>query len=199
MSSRPRRRLTREESALWTHVVADARPMHAAPATAADPVRPADAPAAVSVPPARPVAAPDKPPARPAQAPQPPRLDGRLAARLARGRLAPEARIDLHGLTLAEAHPALAGFLARAQERGVRLVLVITGKGGAGSDTGDGPFPAGRGVLRRQVPHWLRQPPLAGRIVESREAHPRHGGAGAFYVWLRRPRGRPLQTRNAGG
>jgi DNA-nicking Smr family endonuclease len=195
MSARPRRRrLTGDEAALWAHVTAGMRPL--SPVPPAPPALPSAAPVADPAAPARPPAPPVAPPADTAQ---PPRLDARRAARLERGRMTPEARIDLHGMTLAHAHPALSGFILRAQARGLRLVLVITGKGDRPAPGDDGPIPAGRGILRRQVPHWLGQPPLAALVLDIRPAHPRHGGAGAFYVWLRRPRGTGLQPRPAGG
>jgi DNA-nicking Smr family endonuclease len=104
-----------------------------------------------------------------------------------RGKLKPEARIDLHGMTLADAHPALIRFVTDAWDRGLRLVLVITGKGSRAPED-EGPIPARRGVLRQQVPGWLAAPPLATFVLEVREAHQRHGGGGAFYVYLRRRR-----------
>lgn len=107
-------------------------------------------------------------------------VDKRTAQRLRRGQISIEGRLDLHGLTQAEAHRALNGFLADAQAAGKRCVIVITGKGR--SDTGEG------GVLRRAVPHWLDQPPNRGRIIAVREAQPRHGGGGALYVLLRKTR-----------
>ena len=109
-------------------------------------------------------------------------MDAGTHARLTRGKLAPERRLDLHGMTLAEAHPALAGFVRASQAQGLRLVLVITGKGsrGTGDTLGSG------GVLRRQVPLWLSQAPLSPLILQIAEAHARHGGAGALYLYLRR-------------
>ena len=104
---------------------------------------------------------------------------------LARGRVAPQARIDLHGMTLERAHPALAGFVRRAHAEGLRLVLVITGKGRP--DDGADPLDRPRGVLRRQVPIWLSDPPLAALVQRVAPAHRRHGGEGACYVHLRRP------------
>jgi len=109
----------------------------------------------------------------------PPEIDRKTWQRLGRGRLAPEARLDLHGMTLSEAHRALPSFLATAAARGRRLVLIITGKGSGGPDTP-------RGVLRRQIPLWLRSPPLSQWVQELRPAHQKHGGDGALYVWLRR-------------
>ena len=121
------------------------------------------------------------PPGLTKSAPSPLSMDAKTHARLTRGKLAPEARLDLHGMTLAEAHPALTGFIFRAHAEGERLVLVITGKGGRR----DGPA-QNRGILRHQVPHWLRQGGLAPLILQVTEAHLRHGGSGALYVYLRR-------------
>lgn len=107
--------------------------------------------------------------------------------RMVRGKLKPEARLDLHGMTLADAHPALIGFVMDAYDRGLRLILVITGKGRNGTED-DGPIPVRRGVLRQQVPHWLTAPPIGVVVLEVREAHQRHGGGGAYYVYLKRRR-----------
>lgn len=117
-----------------------------------------------------------------AQAPL--QMDARKHAKMTRGKLDPEARIDLHGMTLAEAHPELIRFILNAQTAGLRLVLVITGKGKPGPD--HGPIPQRMGVLRHQVPHWLRMAPLGPAILQVSEAHLKHGGGGAYYVYLRR-------------
>ncbi|MGY6548197.1 MAG: Smr/MutS family protein [Roseinatronobacter sp.] len=116
----------------------------------------------------------------------PVQMDKRQFQRLSRGKLEPEARIDLHGMTLAQAHGALNGFILRAHAGGLRLVLVITGKGKTVED--DGPIPRRRGALKHDVPQWLRMAPLGSVVLEIREAHVRHGGAGAYYVYLRRAR-----------
>jgi DNA-nicking Smr family endonuclease len=100
-----------------------------------------------------------------------------MRQRVARGREPIDARMDLHGLTQAEAHAALARFLRSASARGARLVLVITGKGER-----DGK----RGVLRRQVPHWLALPEFREWVIGFEDAHMAHGGEGALYVRLRR-------------
>ena len=113
-------------------------------------------------------------------------MDRKAFQRLRRGKLAPEARIDLHGMTLDQARGALAGFILRAHGQGKRLVLIVTGKGKNRDD--GGPIPVRRGVLRHNVPLWLRMPPLAPLVIEVVEAHHRHGGGGACYVYLRRSR-----------
>ncbi len=97
--------------------------------------------------------------------------------RLARGRLRPEATLDLHGLTLAAAHEALGAFLARAQARGARCVLVITGRG-----------KLGEGAIRAELPRWLNAAAVRPRVLGFATAQPRDGGAGACYVLLRRIR-----------
>jgi DNA-nicking Smr family endonuclease len=113
-------------------------------------------------------------------------MDRKAFQRLKRGKLEPEARIDLHGMTLDQAHGALAGFILRSHAAGRRLVLVVTGKG-KDRDTG-GPIPVRRGVLRHNVPQWLRMAPLAPLVLQIAEAHFKHGGGGAYYVYLKRQR-----------
>ena len=108
-------------------------------------------------------------------------LDRRSRQRLARGTQDIEARLDLHGRTQSEAHAALLRFLHRAQADGAKTVLVITGKGGAGSSREPG-------VLKRQVPLWLALPEFRGLVVGFGPAAIGHGGAGALYVRVRRAR-----------
>lgn len=113
-------------------------------------------------------------------------MDSKAYLRMKRGKLVPEGRIDLHGMTIDKAHPALTSFILRAQASGKRLVLVITGKG-RDRDEG-GPIPVPRGILKHQVPNWLSTPPLAQAVLQITEAHVTHGGGGAYYVYLRRHR-----------
>jgi DNA-nicking Smr family endonuclease len=111
-------------------------------------------------------------------------MDRKAHRKLTRGKLSPEARIDLHGMTLAAAHPALMRFIADAHARGLRLVLVITGKGKERDEFG--PIPTRTGVLKHQVPQWLTAGALRTLVLQVTEAHRTHGGAGAYYVYLRR-------------
>jgi len=177
------RRLSEEEIALWIEVaksVARRRgailPTLAAPRAAATPAA-AETPAPL-------VAAPMKP-RRPAGPPPLAPLERRLKRDLARGRAAVDSVLDLHGMTQAEAHHALRGFLVQAQIQDFRLVIVITGKG-ARVDRDDTDWFHETGVLRRLVPHWLREPDLRSTVLGFEEAGPGHGGAGALYVRLRR-------------
>jgi DNA-nicking Smr family endonuclease len=173
------RRLSDDERVLWQGVARSVAPLRKPARTRAEPAAqpPAAGPAKPQLqhkPPPGPAAAvPARPALQPALAP----LGRRLKQRLARGTHAIEGRLDLHGLTQAQAHDALHGFLRSAQVRGSRIVLVITGKGDAHGE---------RGVLRRQVPHWLRLPELRGTVVGFEPAGAGHGGEGALYVRLRR-------------
>ena len=109
-----------------------------------------------------------------------------VAKRVARGRLPISATLDLHGLTQIEAESRLKHFVEFASISGDRVLLIITGKGGAGSDT-PAPFEAApRGILRRRFLEWIETPPLRGKIASVKSAHQKHGGRGAFYVFLRK-------------
>jgi DNA-nicking Smr family endonuclease len=176
---RSRRLLSREERALWTMVTREIAPLRPEAPTGDDDGIPhqAERTDTPSVVPAPSVVAKREAHFEPAPA----SLDRRLKQRLARGRVEIDSRIDLHGLTQAQAHHALAGFLRSASTQGAQVVLVITGKGGAAGDNE-------RGVLRRQVPHWLTSKELRGFVVGFAPAHIAHGGDGALYVQIRRSR-----------
>ena len=128
-------------------------------------------------------AAPKKQAARKSTAKGPSGINGATQERLRRGLMEPDARIDLHGMTQQAAHRTLRTWLISAHKSGHRLVLVITGKGKRGE--GD---ERERGVLRRQVPHWLGLPEFRTLVVGFEEAHIGHGGEGALYVRVRRAR-----------
>lgn len=204
MPRKPPRQLTSEDRAVWEHVTRQVTPLAAPGSRRADLLGSTNPPPQQEPPQrlndrprpglsefrigsgapeegVRHDLAPD-PGERLARAPQ--NLDRRTSARLKRGKIAPDARIDLHGMTQAQAHPALSRFILQAQADGHRLVLVITGKG-KDRDAG-GPIPERRGVLRHQVPHWLHSGVLRQAVLQISEAHFRHGGGGAFYVYLRR-------------
>jgi len=111
-------------------------------------------------------------------------LDGTWDRAIATGTIAPERTVDLHGCTLAQAHTQLDQSLARAVADGVRVILLITGRAPR-SDASRIDLPL-RGIIRASVPDWIAASPHADAIVAVRRAHPRHGGAGALYVVLRR-------------
>ncbi len=182
-----RRGLTYEDRVLWTTVAQSIKPLRAeaknvigdsgdeAPASPKPPIKHPPKfikPAKVQNILVPPVAT--KPVVPPMEA-----LTRRMKSRVAKGRHAIDARIDLHGFTQHEAHAALSRFLRNAVERDARLVLVITGKGRGGEI----------GVLRRQVPQWLGLPEFRALVVGFEDAAIAHGGEGALYVRLKRQSG----------
>lgn len=114
------------------------------------------------------------------------RMDKKTFTQMTRGKKKPEGRLDLHGMTLDRAHPALLRFVMGSHAAGKRLILVITGKGKE-RDEG-GPIPVRYGVLRHQVPQWLALAPLSSVVLQVTPAHLSHGGGGAYYVFLKRTR-----------
>jgi DNA-nicking Smr family endonuclease len=178
-----RRKPTDEERELFETAVSDAVPLKGAPRRSRKTMKP---PPSIPAPTA-------KPPRRRLLSRQTVGIDGNTADRLRRGLIEPQARLDLHGLTERDAHRALVTFLRVARARKLRLVLIVTGKGGdaAAREPAHAPFDLGfdirtRGVLRAMTPRWLQEPGLAELIADVREAHRRHGGAGALYVYLRK-------------
>jgi DNA-nicking Smr family endonuclease len=193
------RKLRPEEIELWKQVAAKTERLEMGTRPASLDVEPQFVPAPkrrklIDTLMKKPTGKPSKPSARatliPAIADQvraaPVQMDRKSFDQMKRGKLKPEGRIDLHGMTLDRAHPALTRFILSAQGNGKRLVLVITGKGKLRDD--DGPIPVRFGVLRHQVPQWMSMPPLSSAILQVTQAHLKHGGGGAYYVYLRKPR-----------
>jgi DNA-nicking Smr family endonuclease len=188
MSSRDRSRrrvLNQDERVLWSTVTRSIKPMRAGTPAVPAPADDAEAEPAQSALAGRRAALAPPVQAEPVSPPELTPLGRRLRARVARGKEAIDARLDLHGLTQAHAHAALLHFLRSASARDARLVLVITGKGSRSfNGRGDGE----RGVLKRQVPQWLGLPEFRGFVVGFEDAHIAHGGEGALYVRIRRTR-----------
>jgi DNA-nicking Smr family endonuclease len=177
-----RRRLTADEEQLWSLVVRGVRPLrlgkkpitevrrgtgvrHAAPGAAAVAGHP-EPHVAIA-------------PKRAARTPALSPLVRKERHKLARGDTAVDARIDLHGMTQAQAYGALRRLLHRSQANGAKFVLVITGKGVRDASHGGG-------VLRRQVPMWLALPEFRRYVLGFDIADMDHGGEGALYVRVRK-------------
>ncbi len=192
------RRLTPDEDALWRRVMATVRPSRVEKPQTAAPV-----PGAVAAKPAKPAkpaklangasvcgepatkCVPPKAKLVPKAAPKPgTTLDGGWDKKLATGAAAPDSAIDLHGHTLNSAYAVLDAGLERAIARGDRVLLLITGK----PPRPESERPHARGRIRDSVDAWLAASRHAASIAAVRGAHPRHGGTGALYIILRRPR-----------
>lgn len=177
------RRLDAEERAVWRRVAATVRPMHVRPKAVAEgpapPLPDAIAPKAGARGRVPPIAPP--PPAKPRTTPPADTLDGGWDRRLSKGNVAPDRSIDLHGHTLASAHAALEMAIGQAVADDARVLLIVTGRPPR-------PGVPGRGLIRGAIGDWLATSAWSARIAAVRNAHPRHGGAGALYVILRRRR-----------
>ena len=113
-------------------------------------------------------------------------MDSKLHIKMRQGKIRPEAKLDLHGLHLAQAQPTLTKFVLDAHGKGLRLILIITGKGRNSEDYDV--IPKRKGGLKATVPNWLAMEPLSSKILQITNAHVKHGGGGAFYVYLRKKR-----------
>lgn len=179
-----KRKLRPEETAIWRKVARTAKPLdETRRKSLEEPQEPAGADAE-NPPEPRPIRVdPIKPAGR--KPPQP--VDRTGERRHRRGKLEIEARIDLHGLTQDSAKGALNSFLHTAYAHGMRVVLVITGKGlkSHARDAEPWEYVEEPGVLRRRLPEWLAAPDLRKIVSGFSAAHQKHGGDGAFYITLR--------------
>ncbi|HET9146507.1 MAG TPA: Smr/MutS family protein, partial [Acetobacteraceae bacterium] len=105
----------------------------------------------------------------------PPGLDRSTWLRLKAGKIAPDRKLDLHGMTAARGHHAVLAVLTDAARSGLRCVEIVTGRG-----SGEG------GVLRRELPFWLNLPDLRPLILAV--SYPHAANQGAVRVLLRRMR-----------
>lgn len=169
-----KRPLRPDETSLWAAVVSTVQPApgRSVPVAPQAPADPKPAHVARNAPPLQPVASPKR---RAISISAPERIEPRRRTRLARERDPIGARLDLHGLDQDRAREALHAFVQGAHARGLRAVLVITGKG-----TYSG------GILRRRTPEWLVEPPVRALVAGISQADRRHGGEGAIYVALKR-------------
>ena len=182
------RGLSAAEAALWARVASTIDPLHPARPAAKTLAEPPAAPPPVikrvkgRVPPPLPAPPPKAMPPRPLDRHG---LDGSWERKLAKAQISPDLTLDLHGHSLDAAHARLDAGLMQAVAMGARLLLVITGKPRpvAAADRGER-----RGAIRAKLLDWLAAGPHASRIAAVRPAHQRHGGSGALYVILRRPR-----------
>lgn len=181
------RRLDDVEKVLWGRVIETVKPLHI--------IRPA-VEAKAAMPPAKPLAKPQKisqpsgevakvatPVKRSAWKLPPPHhnLDGHWDRRINRGAIVPDISIDLHDANLSRAYSRLDGALEQAIAQRLKIVLLVTGK----PRTHDRASGEGRGAIAAVVRDWLAASRHARHISAVRNAHPRHGGAGALYIFLK--------------
>ncbi len=174
-----RTHLSAEERALWAHVAQSIRPL---PGRTMPKLELIAAPKALVKLESFSIGAALEPAQKSGIKPLVP-LERRMRQRVSRGQSPIDGVLDLHGMRQDEAHRALLNFIHRKVHDGAVVVMVITGKGGAG-----GLITEGRGVLKRLVPHWLSDPGQRRYVLGFEDAAQHHGGTGALYVRLRRLR-----------
>lgn len=91
-----------------------------------------------------------------------------------RGKLEIGGTLDLHGYHQDSGRNAVIRFLLASHNRGDRTVIIVTGVGRSG-----------QGVLRQRLPDWLADRELKAVVGGFAQAHRTHGGAGAYYVFLK--------------
>lgn len=180
--SKQRRDTSANEQKLWRYVTRNVKPYHASRQNLETPQSPLIQAAATPL--------PSPPPTYDTRSKKPqiispisvgltPNIDRRTSTKFKRGKLPLDGQIDLHGLTLHQAHARFTSFVRSAIDRQARCILVITGKG-RGSDQ--------IGKIRRELPHWINDPTLRTHVLAVTEAQHRDGGSGAFYILLKRMR-----------
>ena len=169
--------MSRDANGVWDSYARRVTPLKNKPAATKPPVKkslkPLSAKSAAAIAAERPVLPRAAPPVDLAA---PVVFDRATERRFRAGAIRLDAKLDLHGLRQDQAYAALARFLAAQVAAGSRKLLIITGQGRGQA-----------GVLRGQLPGWLETLNAARQIIDLRPAAPKHGGAGAFYVWLKRP------------
>ncbi len=175
-----------DEKALWGRVIATVQPLHRMRLPAAVPI--STAPQAVPAPITRlaskPRTVPEKnpKPIKPMGISPPNNLDGQWDRRISKGAVIPDVTVDLHGTGLSGAYTRLDGSLEQAISQNMRVILLVTGK----ARSHDRHSGEGRGAIASVIRDWLAASRHASSISAVRNAHPRHGGAGALYIILKR-------------
>lgn len=175
-----------EDKALWDHVTKDIAPLHYNETKETIPLK--------SPQKTKKLSRPDIKDHRPATTTQTksqeykenPQTDRRTSQRLKQGKTTIDMRLDLHGLSQNQAYDALLRVVPDAFKNGKRCILIITGKGG--NRLNHSMLNQTIGILKQKTPEWLSQPPLSQYILKIEPAKPKDGGAGAFYVLLKRQR-----------
>jgi DNA-nicking Smr family endonuclease len=95
--------------------------------------------------------------------------------------------IDLHGYTLEQANNAIAEFIKKSYVDGVNKLIVVTGKGLHSQNEKDPYVSKDLSILKYTVPEFLStNKSLMNIIYEIKDAKIEDGGAGAFYIYLKK-------------
>ncbi len=181
-----KRRLSADENRLWAHVAATVTPLKNKTVPKIEAETPPAQEKALKPHSTTAKKSPAPLPKRQAlkrEPPPTPALDKRADKRTRRGQVEIDGKLDLHGMTQIQARSSLRGFLLHLHGQGARCALVITGKGDPRQRAYGHDAP---GILRRRLPDWLNEPDIRPIVAQYATANRRHGGDGAFYIFLKR-------------
>lgn len=101
-------------------------------------------------------------------------LHSNFLKKIKNGKMEIDAKIDLHGMNLAQAEKNFLEFIQNAIVLKKRLLLIVTGKGTNNN-----------GAIKNEVAKWVNHPQISGYIAYFDYPPPVHGGKGALYLLLR--------------
>ena len=95
--------------------------------------------------------------------------------------------IDLHGYTLEEANRSIENFITKSYEDGINKLIVVTGKGLHSQNEKDPYISKNLSILKYSVPEFISSNQSLMKIIhEMQDAKIEDGGAGAFYIFLKK-------------
>ena len=95
--------------------------------------------------------------------------------------------IDLHGFTLDEANKTIENFINKAFSENINKLIIVTGKGLHSENEKDPYVSKDLGILKYSVPEFIsNNASLMSMINEITDAKIEDGGAGAFYIYLKK-------------
>ena len=95
--------------------------------------------------------------------------------------------IDLHGYTLDEANKTIEAFINKAFSENINKLIIVTGKGLHSENEKDPYVSKDLGILKYSVPEFINNNAnLMNMINEITDAKIEDGGAGAFYIFLKK-------------
>ena len=95
--------------------------------------------------------------------------------------------IDLHGLSLDEANKTIENFINKAFSEKINKLIIVTGKGLHSENEKDPYVSKDLSILKYSVPEFIsNNASLMSMINEISDAKIEDGGAGAFYIYLKK-------------
>ena len=96
-------------------------------------------------------------------------------------------RIDLHGFTLEQANSTIKKFINDSYLNGISKIIIVTGKGLHSNVEKDPYVSKNLSILKHSVPEYIKNNlELMKKIIEIKDAEIKDGGAGAFYIFLKK-------------